>query len=144
LPLATRCSTLRYRCRLARATGAGALESGGRAERPRFLDSLGRALRLIPISSGVFRRPRLGPSPNRGDRCRWGELRSSGCRYLFERLRRPLDMLSKRITVTTDTGLVTAIARPALRLQRSAWSKLDPSVPLRLKTSRHTLVRLAR
>jgi len=41
-------------------------------------------------------------------------------------------MLSKRITVTTDTGLVTAIARPALRLQRSAWSKLDPSVPLRL------------
>jgi hypothetical protein len=34
--------------------------------------------------------------------------------------RRPFDMLSKMITVTTDTGLVKAIARPSVRLQRSA------------------------
>src|SRR6185437_6838320 len=66
--------------------------------------------------------------------------------------RRPLDMLSKTITVTTDNGLVTAIARPSAATSAisvptaldhsdsgslaQAWSELDPSAPLRPKTPR--------
>ena len=66
--------------------------------------------------------------------------------------RRPFDMLSKRITVTTDTGLVKAIARPSAATSAisvptaldhsdsgsvtQAWSELDPSAPLRPKTPR--------
>src|SRR5580765_5325392 len=65
---------------------------------------------------------------------------------------RPLDMLSKMITVTTDTGLVKAIARPSAATSAisvptaidhsdsgsvtQGWSELDPSAPFLPQTSR--------